>query len=113
MITIIASESFVQSLIDEQCRDFLNDYLREQRRIKREAWEREAYQTLRETEEQLKAFYEAGDIDAFEETYSFFSDYYKDIHYFRPHGWLDSQPWYHGRPWFEDYCKRKYPQLYS
>ena len=68
MITIIASESFVQSLIDEQCRDFLNDYLREQRRIEREARERKAYQTLRETEEQLKAFYEAVYIDAFEET---------------------------------------------
>lgn len=113
MITIIASESFVQSLIDEQCRDFLNDYLREQRRIKLQEREERQSRVLRETEEQLKAFYEAGDVDAFEETYSFFSDYYKDVYYVRPHGWLDSQPWYHGRPWFEDYCKRKYPQLYS
>ena len=113
MITIIASECFVQSLIDEQCRDFLNDYLREQRRIKLQEREERQSRVLRETEEQLKAFYEAGDVDAFEETYSFFSDYYKDIYYVRPHGWLNSQPWYHGRPWFEDYCKRKYPQLYS
>ena len=113
MITVIASESFVQSLIDEQCQDFLNEYLREQRRAKREARERRAYQVLQETEEQLKAFYEAGDIDAFEETYSFFSDYYKDIHYVRPHGWLECQPWFHGRSWFEDYRRREYPGLYS
>ena len=106
MIIINANinEDVIANLINDMFEDMLREYEWEQET----RWEREAIQTLNRTEKDLEAYYKAGDVDRFEELYSFYSDYYKDVYGVRPRWFLESQPWFHGRPWFNDYMKRRY-----
>ena len=112
MITVIANEELVASLVNEAFREMLHDYRLEQKGF-RPAVRRDPYDILRQTREEARLMYEYGDIDAFEATIAFYSDYFKDVYGHRPHGWLDFEPWYHGSPWWKDYAKRHYPGLYK
>lgn len=92
MITIIASENVVASLINQEFESMLNEYQWEQET----RWEREAYKALAELKQSMKDYYEQGNMEAFECQYSVFSDIYKDLHGVRPRWYLGTCEWYHG-----------------
>lgn len=92
MITIIASESVIASLINQEFESMLNEWEWEQEH----KWEIEARKALNELKASMRKYYEEGNIEAFECQYSVFSDIYKDLHGVRPHYYLESCNWFHG-----------------
>ena len=92
MITIIANESTIADLINQEFEDMLNEYAWEQEH----KWELEAEKALCELKASMRKYYEEGNMEAFECQYSVFSDIYKDLHGVRPHWYLETCEWFHG-----------------
>lgn len=92
MITIIANESVIASLINQEFEDMLNAWEYEQEH----AQEIEDARYLRNLENKMREAYEQGDDEKFSSLWDFYSDIYKDIHGVRPHWFLKMCGWYHG-----------------
>lgn len=92
MITIIASENVIASLINQEFEDMLNAWAWEQEH----AQELEDIKYLKKLEKDMKESYETGNMERFMSLWDFYSDVYKDIYNVRPHWFLQHQPWFHG-----------------
>jgi len=92
MITVIASENVVASLINQEFESMLNEYQWEQET----RWERETMAYLRNVEQDMRNAYERGDREAFSALWSHYSDVYKDVHNVRPRWFFDTCEWYYG-----------------
>ena len=92
MISLFVSDDVVAVLINEQFEDMLREWEWEQEN--KEYLEDVAY--LRKLAKSMRSYYESGNMERFLSTWDFYSDIYKDVHGYRPHGFLESQPWFHG-----------------
>lgn len=92
MITIIASESTIASLINQEFEDMLRSYEWEQEH----AQEIEDRKYLQKLAKDMQEAYETGNMERFMRIWDFYSDVYKDVYNVRPHWFLESQPWFHG-----------------
>ena len=92
MITIIASESVIASLINQEFEDMIRSYEWEQEH----AQEIEDARYLCNLEKKMREAYEQGDDEKFNSLWDFYSDVYKDVYNVRPHWFLEMCGWYHG-----------------
>ena len=92
MITVVASENVIASLINEEFEPMLSEWEWEQECKQ----EQEDFRYLKHLEEEMRKAYEEGHRDKFVSLYDFYSDVYKDIHGIRPRWFLNICGWYHG-----------------
>ena len=92
MITIIASESTIASLINEQFAEMLSEWQWEHDNPE----EAEALKALKWWEGQMREHYESDNKYWFERAWEEYSDIHKEIYGVRPRWFFDTCRWYHG-----------------